>query len=330
MTPITVQNQKNKVNPGKASLQKLGLGKVAYYAWHRPKNRLRDCIAEGGPFQQRRTANGKLLMEQAAHSMPDLNPKEQAYLELHVLTGTRFWYQTVFCLWSFSKQANSTIAPFIYDDGTLTAAQRTTIVRYFPRTTFYSQSQILATQNEYLPAATFPCLRELWIKYPNIRKLTDPHIGSHGWKLVIDSDLLFFHEPSFLVSWIKSPETPLHAVDVTTSYGYPMAFLENLAGSKISEKVNVGLCGLNSDQLDWPRLEMWCQLLLKNYGFSYYLEQAIVAALLAGRRTAVAPGDLYVTLPRKPEATECTAIMHHYVAESKRWYFQYNWQTAIK
>ena len=62
--------------------------------------------------------------------------------------------------------------------------------------------------------------------------------------------------------------------------------------------------------------------------FYVYLEQALVAMLVAGQRCAVAPGDDYLTCPQPPEATACGAVMHHYVAESKRWYFQRNWRTA--
>jgi hypothetical protein len=40
----------------------------------------------------------------------------------------------------------------------------------------------------------------------------------------------------------------------------------------------------------------------------------------------VAPAADYVTLPPPAEARRCSAVMHHYVAGSKRWYFQHNWR----
>jgi hypothetical protein len=52
--------------------------------------------------------------------------------------------------------------------------------------------------------------------------------------------------------------------------------------------------------------------------------------MVAGRPCDIAPGDDYVTLPRMPEARDCRAVMHHYVAESKRWYFQENWRRALE
>jgi len=50
--------------------------------------------------------------------------------------------------------------------------------------------------------------------------------------------------------------------------------------------------------------------------------------LVAGRDCAIAPAREYLTLPLPPEAIDCRAVMHHYVAHSKRWYFQRNWRQA--
>ena len=172
-------------------------------------------------------------------------------------------------------------------------------------------------------------LRERWLNYPNLRKLIDPHLASTGWKLVIDSDLLFFRPPTLLLEWLDSPSQPLHAVDCETSYGYNRATLNQLAGAPLAELVNVGLCGLNSSELDWEKIEHWCAELIRSEGTHYYLEQALVAMLVAGRNCTVAPAADYVTQPNASEAIACQAVMHHYVANSKRWYFQTNWRHAL-
>jgi hypothetical protein len=90
--------------------------------------------------------------------------------------------------------------------------------------------------------------------------------------------------------------------------------------------LNVGLCGLHSDELDWEKIEWLCRTLIEKERTHYYLEQALVAILLAGRDCTIAPQSHYVTLPVPPEAQSCQAVMHHYVADSKRWYFQTNWR----
>jgi hypothetical protein len=247
-------------------------------------------------------------------------------LELHLLTGLRFWSQSAFCLYSISLHAARWVAPTIYDDGTLARDQRNALQRIFPLARFVSREETIAKLDQLLPRARYPFLRDRWEHYPNIRKLIDPHLGSTGWKLVIDSDLLFYRTPEFIVRWLDAPSMPLHAVDVETSYGYSTALLTSLAGRPLAELLNVGLCGLQSESLDWDHLENLCRALIQAERTHYYLEQALVALLLAGKTCAIAPASDYVTMPSQPEATACRAVMHHYVADSKRWYFQYNWR----
>ena len=287
-----------------------------------------DCVHAGGPLEQWRTERGRQAMEQAAYRLPIPTPTLESPLVVHLLTGHRFWFQTAFCLWTLSWNANRRVTPSIWDDGSLLAKEREALLRLLPDARFVSSRETLAHLDRHLPASRFPVLRERWRHYPNIRKLIDIHAGSTGWKLVVDSDLLFFRRPSFLVDWLDQPGRPLHAVDCETSYGYSMGLLAELAGSAPAERLNVGLCGLQSDKIDWDKLESWCRTLIDRAGTHYYLEQALVALLLAGRVCAIAPAADYVTLPRPPEAFACKAVMHHYVADSKKWYFRSNWRRA--
>lgn len=303
-------------------------GSIIYHTWHRPLGWLRDCIREGGPLEQRRTERGRREMEVAAHLLPPAGTVPGTPVELHLLTGRRFWYQTAFCLWTFARHAGRRVTPIIYDDCTLTRENRDALARLFPAIRFVTPAETAARLDASLPARRYPVLRERWRNYPNIRKLTDPHVGSSGWKLVLDSDLLFFRRPGILLDWLSSPCRPLHAVDCVTAYGYSRALMESLAGAPITERINVGLTGLDGSQLDWERLEHWCATLTAREGASYYLEQALVAMLVAGRECTVAPAADYVTLPRDPETVRISAVMHHYVANSKRDYFQHCWRAA--
>jgi hypothetical protein len=304
-------------------------GKFLLKFYHAPIGRVRDCIRNGGPWEEKRTETGRRDMEFAAHSLPILTPANGRPVQLHLLTGRRFWYQTAFCLWSLARASNRPLAPVIYDDGTLTAEWQAPLVRLFPNVRFVTQAETLARLDTYLPAARFPVLRERWSNYPNIRKLTDPHVGASGWKLVLDSDLLFFRRPDLLLSWLDAPDRPLHAVDCETSYGYTRPLMNSLAGVPVADLVNVGLTGLHSGEIDWEKLEHWCRTLIERERTSYYLEQALIAMRVAGRSCVIAPAADYVTLPLPPEANECRAVMHHYVAHSKRWYFQKNWRRVF-
>ena len=304
-------------------------GKFLLRFYHTPVNRIRDSLRNGGPWQERRTECGRAAMEAAAARLPVPSVASGAALELHLLTGRRFWYQSAFCLWTLARQTGRPLAPVIYDDGSLAEQYRVSLSRLFPAVRFVAQGETIKRLDALLPVARFPFLRERWLNYPNLRKLIDPHLGGTGWKLVLDSDLLFFRRPDFLLHWLDTPDRPLHAVDCETSYGYSRPLMNELAGAPVAELVNVGLTGLNSSELDWEQLEHWCSPLITQEKTSYYLEQAHIAMLMAGRPCAIAPVADYVTLPKPPEAHACKAVMHHYVAHSKRWYFQQNWRLAL-
>lgn len=304
-------------------------GRIALRGFYQPWHQLRDSWRNGGPWQEKRTERGRLEMEAAAWKLPPPPAGTGAPLEVHLLTGRRFWYQTAFCLGTFAHHSGRPVAPVIYDDGTLTEEYRAPLRRLFPAARFVAQAEIIARLDAHLPASRFPVLRERWRNYPNIRKLTDVHAGHGGWKLVLDSDLLFFHRPALLAHWLDQPARPLHAVDCETSYGYSRPLMNQLAGAPVLDLINVGLTGLNGSELDWEKLEHWCATLIAREKTSYYLEQALIAMLVAGRECTIAPAAEYLTLPLPPETSECRAVMHHYVAHSKRWYFQQNWRRAL-
>jgi len=304
-------------------------GRLFYQLYHRPVGAIRTLIDEGGPLERRRTTLGRASMEAAAYTLPIPISRGGAPVELHLLTGRRFWYQTAFCLWSFAQTSGRPLRPFIYDDGTLIETFRAPLARLFPSIEFISQADTLARLDQHLPSSRFPTLRERWLNYPNIRKLTDPHVGVRGWKLVLDSDLLFFRSPELLISWIDSPRHPLHAVDCETSYGYSRTLMDSLAGTHVGDLINVGLTGLSGDEIDWEQLEYWTATLHARERTNYYLEQALIAMMVAGKPCTVAPAQDYVTYPTLPESHACRAIMHHYVANSKRDYFQRNWRHCL-
>ena len=305
-------------------------GRLVYLCVHRPAGALASVFKNGGPWVQWRTARGERDMIIAAATLPALVfSQQEPACELHLLTGRRYWHQTAFCLWSFSKAARRRLAPVIYDDGTLTDEHRGHLERLFPATTFVSHLEAAAKLDRWLSREKFPRLRDRWCHYPHIRKIISPHLGSTGPKLVLDSDLLFFRKPTFLLDWLANPDRALHAVDTETAYGYPMNEMSDLAGAPVDPLVNVGLTGLRSEEIDWERLEYWTTSLMDRHGPQYLLEQALVAMMVAGRSPRIAPADDYVTLPTAPESLGCRAVMHHYVAGSKRWYFQHNWRRLV-
>lgn len=306
------------------------LGRALYHVWHRHYGPLRDLWLDGGPRQRQRTEAGRLEMLAAAHRLPPPAPSTGAApLTVHLMTGAKYWHQTAFCLWSLARHTPRPVHPIILDDGSLTSRPRDLLLRLFPSTRFLAPADVTARLDSALPATRFPVLRARRAEFALLRKLTDVHAGLTGWRLFLDSDMLFFHQPDFLLAWLDDPNRPLRGEDVGNAYGYPLELLAELAGRPVAERVNTGTLGLRGDEIDWDRLEFWCRELQTRVGLHYYQEQALTALLLAGRDCAVPPSTDYVVLPRPPEALACRAVMHHYVAHSKRWYYQRNWRSVV-
>lgn len=78
-------------------------------------------------------------------------------------------------------------------------------------------------------------MRERRLEQPLLRKLTDFHAGSTGWKLFLDSDMLFFHQPSFLLDWLRNPQYPCYMVDIANYYGYSNELMVSLAQAPIPD-----------------------------------------------------------------------------------------------
>jgi len=165
------------------------------------------------------------------------------------------------------------------------------------------------------------------MEYPHLRKLTDIHLGATGWTLVLDSDMLVFRRPRTILDWLERP-VAIHMRDVATMYGYPPAFMSRLAGGGLLERVNVGVYALHAPSIDWDLVEFWCRRQIEEFGANYLQEQALTALLLSRQGARPLPQEDYVVRPSLREGRDPTAIMHHYVAHSKRAYFQYGWRNV--
>jgi hypothetical protein len=247
---------------------------------------------------------------------------------VYFLTGRRFWYQSAFCFHSLRRHAGDLSAVWI-DDGTIDSALAAEIGRVFPGTRLKLAAALEQELDRHLPASRFPTLRRQRLSYLHLRKLTDVHAGRTGWRLVLDSDMLFFRRPDALLAWLAAADRPIHMLDVHDAYGYPAETLQELAGRTVPPCVNVGICGLRSDTLDWDRLEHWAAQLIARHGTSYYLEQALVALLAAQSDPLRLPRPDYLLMPDVSECQCPTAALHHYVDLSKRGYFRHAWRRAF-
>ncbi|MFA6961797.1 MAG: glycosyl transferase family 2 [Opitutaceae bacterium] len=305
-------------------------GKLLYSLWHLPIATVRHSWRHGGPLAQCAAARGESAMRVAAATLPPLPSRSGAPFKVHLLTGHRFVHQTAFCLHSLGRVCTVPIEVEIYDDGSLDDTAASILRRLSASVLIHPHAELAERIDRFLPAASFPVLRERWRNYPHIRKIIDVHLGREGWRLVLDSDLLFWREPHYLIDWSGMPDRSLHAIDCVENYGYTRTLLEKVAGVSIPPRVNVGLCGLRSDAIDWDFIEYAAASLIAAEGTSYYLEQALVAMIVAREgRSAAAPEIDYVTLPSPDEIAQPTAVMHHYVDVSRGLYYRHAWRQTL-
>jgi hypothetical protein len=191
-------------------------------------------IKEGGPIEQWKTERGRRAMEQAAYGLTapvtsdkwrvtsaservtqnsetrgqtsDIRPPvSDRPLEIHVLTGNKFWYQTAFCLWSLAKTSGREVRAVVHDDGSLRREQAEQMQRVFPGTRVEWIDEAEAKLNRLLPESSYPVLRRRRRELPLMKKILDVHAGGTGWNLFMDADLLFFRRAIHSSCWRNWP-----------------------------------------------------------------------------------------------------------------------------
>ncbi len=268
-------------------------------------------------------------MERSVADLPSV-PRHERTVSLWFLTGDRFWYQTAYCAWTFACHARRNVHLHLVDDGSLRPEQIVALERLFGIVTVYRSTDSREQLEHMLPADRYPVLRQRWSDYIHIRKLIDVHLGRSGPKLVLDSDMLFMAPPTALLDWLeRDGERPLlHMQDCVESYGYSRPLLERLSGGVLPARLNVGICGLTSEQLNWDLLEHWSATLLAEEGTSYFLEQALVAMLAVQVPAHRVDAEQYITLPSPSQIHSGAGVLQHYVASSKAAYFRQAWRKA--
>lgn len=280
----------------------------------------------GGYRNYRRMTVGRKQMERASM---DLLPvvSEADGLKVYFLTGKKYLYQTLFCIHSLIKVSNARFNFTLVDDGSFDSEFIARVGRQLPGSRICTAEQIRQNLLLKLPADRFPHINRKRSVYPHIKKLTDIHtLDGDDWKLVLDSDMLFWHEPFQLTGWLNQPQRPLYMLDCKNSYGYSMELMEKLAGQSIPELLNVGVIGLNSKEINWSKIEDWIAILEREEKSSYYLEQALSAMIIGTSPADHLPRETYIVNPAEAAMANNEGVLYHYVDLSKQGYFTREWK----
>lgn len=302
--------------------------KIIDLLYRYPKAKWKTYQHYGGIFAYRRMQLNSRKMKGAVASLPEIKSNPDG-LPIYFLTGEKYLYQTLFCMASAIKHQPEIFRFILVDDGTFNGEIISLINKQTKNTEIVSASQIKKNLDKLLPEKVFPVLHHKRRIYPHIKKLTDIHSIQDGndWKLVLDSDMLFWQQASDIINWLKSPQSPIYMQDCEQSYGYTTRLMEKLCGSKIHPLINVGIIGLKSSGIDWRNLENWITGLEEAEKTSYYLEQALTSMIIGENRSVVLNKDKYIVNPTPDQVTQKEGILHHYVDLSKIAYFAKAWKT---
>lgn len=295
--------------------------------YRHPRSNLKTWQSFGGYLAYRKMLSAEKKMKLASKTIYIESPKKgKQILEVCFLTGEKFWHQTVYCAYSLQKQTDHPVKFTFFDDGSLTQALVLTYQKQIPNSVFVMKNEIEAKLKANSFAEKYAFLHHKREVYPHIKKLIDVHFATSGWKLVLDSDMLFWKQPEKMLEWLRNPQTPFYILDIESAYGFPIKEMEKLTGTTIPKQINVGIIGLKSDEIDFDKLDKWAEILERSYGGNYYLEQALSAMLIGNQASVIGDRDEYIVYPSEEQVKQATGTLHHYVAVSKKWYFNNAWR----
>jgi len=174
--------------------------------------------------------------------------------EIHVMTSSRDWLDLVWALKTFYRYSRRSYPLAIHDDGTLTEQIVLTLRSHFPRARVILRPDADAA---VLPTlAGHPrCLKFRSTNHLSPKVFDFAHYLQSDRMLLLDSDVLFFHEPTELLRRIEDPSYRLNTVNGDTRTAYtvdPKTTGESMRISVI-ERFNSGLGLIHRESLrpDW-------------------------------------------------------------------------------
>lgn len=229
--------------------------------------------------------------------------------EIHVLTSLQDWLNLVWALKSFYWASRRRYTLCIHDDGTLDAAARSELCRHFPDARLIDRKQadreVLSTLETYRRCWEFRNTNHLSPKLFDFR-----HYLQSERMLLLDSDVLFFAEPTELLRRIEDPNYRRNSVneDDATAYTVDPADVQKHLGLNMPERFNSGLGVIHADSLKSEWIEEFLTL-PGVLGHFWRIEQTLFALCSAKFGVELLPQEYRVSLTRGIK----NCVSKHYV-----------------
>jgi hypothetical protein len=249
-----------------------------------------------------------------SHPRPLEGTKRRDDMSMHILFGKRDFLMALWSLASFYRVMPETGQLVVHSDGTLSPKHLAAIRRLFPSARIEDTRSFLREHGTLLNA--FPTLkqfRELYPKFQSKKLLDQYFLSGKPFRLVLDSDLLWFREPVDLVeSLARGVPTPL-----MMSNHDARIHVEFIDGTRTSDEIaraNSGVVLYSDAQFSLERAEEYMQR--TDFMNRKFTDQACYASIL---KPVLFPESSYLIKGTLTEAV----IMRHYTQPQREKFFCY-------
>ncbi len=177
-----------------------------------------------------------------------------------MLLGQSRILEALWALVSLSHFSKAAFKPIIHDDGSLTAGNVELLAQKFPNVRVIGKAEADSVVERHFTERGLERCRRYRRSFILARKVFDPVLFAEADSyVVLDSDVLFFSEPSDLMhrddesSERSSPSR--YSVDNGYRYSLPPEELSLLIGMPTVDALNSGVMRLNKADLDFGQME---------------------------------------------------------------------------
>ncbi|WP_206603063.1 hypothetical protein [Leptolyngbya ohadii] len=254
--------------------------------------------------------------------------------EIHVFTCAKDWLNLVWTLKTFYYYSKRHYALCIHDDGTLTESDRASLRHHFPNARLIDRPS--ADARMFAELTRYPrCLEFRQTNHLSPKVFDFASYLEADRMLLLDSDILFFQEPTILLRRIEDPDYTLNTVngDVDSAYTIDPTIVHQLCDFEVINCFNSGLGLIHKASLNFDWIEEFLAL-PGIIGHFWRIEQTLYALLSSKYGVELLPNEYAVTLEKNlkglPSRHYVGAIRHLMYGEGIRQLVQQGFLTALK
>lgn len=231
--------------------------------------------------------------------------------EIHVFTSATDWLNLVWALKSFYYFSQRHYALCIHDDGSLSSEMQAQLKQHFPQARLIDRQTADVRVLEQLKS--HPRCLEFRKTNPLSPKVFDfaSYLESDRM-LLLDSDVLFFEEPTELLRRIEDPDYRLNSVnaDIANAYTVDAETVREQCAVELIDQFNSGLGLIHKASLNFDWIEEFLGL-PDIIGHFWRIEQTLYALCSSRFGVELLPPDYAVHLEGEIDGSPC----RHYVGK---------------